>query len=69
MRYLGVVRTERPAEGSKEPDFTPNFTVISKAYTQAWALRVAQAHPMGFSQMQFGYWNVEPNQRSDFAGS
>lgn len=40
----------------KSPDFTPNFTVISpKAYTQAWALRVAQAHPMGFSQMQFGY--------------
>jgi hypothetical protein len=40
----------------------PTFKVISsKAYTQAWALRVAQAHPMGFSEMQFGYWARPPS--------
>jgi len=43
--------------------------VISpKAYTQGWALKVAQAHPMGFSEMQFGYWTRPPNPRSDFTG-
>jgi hypothetical protein len=52
------------------PDASPlDFKVISpKAYTQAWALRVAQAHPMGFSEMQFGYWTREPNRLSDFIG-
>jgi hypothetical protein len=46
-----------------------NFVVISpKAYTQGWALKVAQAHPMGFSEMQFGYWTRPPNPRSDFIG-
>jgi hypothetical protein len=40
----------------------PTFKVISSnAYTQAWALRVAQAHPMGFSEMQFGYWARPPS--------
>jgi hypothetical protein len=46
------------------------FEVISpKAYTQGWALRVAQAHPMGFSEMQFGYWSRPPSARTDFIGN
>ena len=46
------------------------FEVISpKAYTQGWALRVAQAHPMGFSEMQFGYWSRPPSPRTDFIGN
>ena len=46
------------------------FEVISpKAYTQGWALRVAQAHPMGFSEMQFGYWSRPPSARVDFIGN
>jgi hypothetical protein len=51
---------------------TPNasdFRVISpKAYTQGWALKVAQAHQMGFSEMQFGYWTRRPNPPGDFIG-
>jgi len=27
---------------------------------------VAQAHPMGFSEMQFGYWTRPPNELRDF---
>jgi hypothetical protein len=51
----------------KDPTRVPKFEVVSsKAYTQAWALRVAQAHPMGFSEMQFGYWTRPPNPRTDF---
>jgi hypothetical protein len=46
------------------------FEIISpKAYTQGWALRVAQAHPMGFSEMQFGYWSRPPSPRTDFIGN
>jgi hypothetical protein len=49
---------------------SPPFKVISsKAYTQAWALRVAQAHPMGFSEMQFGYWARPPSDRIAFTGN
>jgi hypothetical protein len=44
-----------------------SHTVISpKAYTQGWLWRVAQAHPMGYSEMQFGYWTRDPNPITDF---
>jgi hypothetical protein len=62
---LKALRNDLP----KDPTRVPKFEVVSpKAYTQAWALRVAQAHPMGFSEMQFGYWTRAPNERSDFTG-
>jgi hypothetical protein len=70
MWYLGA--WYEPAElraVRKDPDRVPVFQVVSpKAYTQAWALRVAQAHPMGFSEMQFGYWTRPPNKIADFIG-
>ena len=55
----------------EHPSAAPaKFEVISpKAYTQGWALRVAQAHPMGFSEMQFGYWSRPPSARIDFIGN
>jgi hypothetical protein len=63
MWYLGA--WYEPAELKalrKDPTRVATFQIVSpKAYTQAWALRVAQAHPMGFSEMQFGYWTREPN--------
>jgi hypothetical protein len=52
-----------PAKASSIEDISP------KAYTQGWALRVAQAHPMGFSEMQFGYWARPPSPRTDFIGN
>jgi hypothetical protein len=70
MWYLGAwYDPDDLQKSSKEPAFQPNFQVISpKAYTQSWALKVAQAHPMGFSEMQFGYWTRPPNDRADFTG-
>jgi hypothetical protein len=72
MWYLGAWYDPRDLEAAGKdlnPERTVQFTVISpKAYTQAWALRVAQAHPMGFSEMQFGYWHRPPNDRIDFVG-
>jgi hypothetical protein len=65
MWYLGAWYDPDKLQTSNASD----FVVISpKAYTQAWALRVAQAHPMGFSEMQFGYWTRPPNPRADFTG-
>jgi hypothetical protein len=36
-------------------------TVVSaKAYTQGRVWQIAQAHPMGYSNLQFGYWSRDP---------
>ena len=55
---------------SKEPPQVPSSgTVISAtAYTQGWAWSVAQAHPMGYSTLRFGYWAQQPPSLSDFVG-
>jgi hypothetical protein len=39
-----------------------SFQVVSgEAYTQGWIWRVAEAHPMGYSNLRFGYWNNPPD--------
>jgi hypothetical protein len=52
--------------GPTLPPFVAHTVISPKAYTQGWLWRVAQAHPMGFSDMQFGYWTREPQPLSDF---
>jgi hypothetical protein len=45
------------------------FTVLTPAaYTQGWAWRVAQAHPMGYSELRFGYWADQPFSLSELTG-
>jgi Membrane bound FAD containing D-sorbitol dehydrogenase len=45
------------------------YTILSPAaYTQGWAWRVAQAHPMGYSELRFGYWSNQPFALSDLIG-
>jgi hypothetical protein len=65
--YLGAwyppVVLQQPAPNSPIP---PLKVVSSAAYTQAWAYRVAQAHPMGYSELRFGYWSDEPLRLTDF---
>jgi len=36
------------------------------AYTQGWTWRVAQAHPMGYSELRYGYWAEEPLPLGDY---
>jgi hypothetical protein len=48
------------------PRFVGHTVISPKAYTQGWLWRVAQAHPMGYSELQFGYWNRPPQPLSDF---
>lgn len=38
----------------------PSQVVSAKAYTQGRVWQIAQAHPMGYSNMQFGYWSRDP---------
>jgi hypothetical protein len=44
------------------PPATPisSTVVSSKAYTQGWVWSAAQAHPMGYSNLRFGYWGNQP---------
>jgi hypothetical protein len=53
---------------SPDPPKAPiDFRVISMyAYTKGWAWSIAQAHPMGFSTMTFGYWSDPPPPLSDY---
>jgi Membrane bound FAD containing D-sorbitol dehydrogenase len=74
MWYLGAWYDPDHLKALAEPSPAPpeafSYKVISsKAYTQGWVWRVAQAHPMGSSDMQFGYWQRKPNpERPDFIG-
>lgn len=45
-----------------------NVVISSIAYTQGWSWNVAQAHPMGYSNLQFGYWANNPPSLSDYVG-
>jgi hypothetical protein len=42
--------------------------VSAQAYTYGLAWRAAQAHPMGYSLLRFGYWNTDPPALSAFTG-
>jgi len=47
------------APGSRRPF---SSTVVSaKAYTQGLVWLIAGAHPMGYSNLQFGYWSRDPH--------
>jgi hypothetical protein len=48
-------------------DQQPTPKIISaKAYTQGWIWRVAQTHPMGYSEWAFGYWQDDPPPKDKF---
>ena len=42
--------------------------VSSQAYTNGLVWKAAQAHPMGFSVMRFGYWAATPPPLSAYTG-
>lgn len=53
---------------SKDQPFpvVPDKVISPAAYTQGWTWRVAQAHPMGYSELRFGYWSDDPLPLEDF---
>jgi len=40
--------------------FSPGTVVSSNAYTKGLAWDAMQAHPMGYSEMHYGYWATPP---------
>jgi hypothetical protein len=45
--------------------FVPSQVVSAKAYTLGLVWQIAQTHPMGYSNLQFGYWSREPVDPND----
>lgn len=55
--YLGIWYQDEPPA----PDDGPVGQVLSmNAYTGGLAWDAAQAHPMGYSEMHYGYWSGTP---------
>jgi Membrane bound FAD containing D-sorbitol dehydrogenase len=50
------------------PPYSPDKIISPAAYTQGWTWRVAQAHPMGYSELLFGYWSKKPPTLDAFIG-
>lgn len=62
--YLGSWYEPEDLKKSATPGgraFIPSQVVSAKAYTQGLVWQIAQAHPMGHSNLQFGYWSRDPN--------
>jgi hypothetical protein len=72
MWYLGSwyapddLKKLADSRSSPTPVFIRHTVISPKAYSQGWVWRVAQAHPMGYSDMQFGYWARDPAPLEDF---
>ena len=54
-----------PKDLQTHPPPVPSEVVSAKAYTQGLVWQVAGAHPMGYSNMQFGYWSRNPRDPND----
>jgi hypothetical protein len=58
--YLGAWYPPDLLQQTPPSPVRPAKIISRDAYTEAWACRVAQAHPMGYSESQFGYWSNVP---------
>jgi hypothetical protein len=63
--YLGS--WYKPEDLAKPPADAPipSQVVSAKAYTQGLVWQIALAHPMGYSNLQFGYWSRDPVDPND----
>ena len=69
MWLLGSWYAPADLQAAQARQTPPDSVVISaEAYTQGWAWNLAQAHPMGYSDLQFGYWASQPPALNDFIG-
>lgn len=62
---LGVWYQPYDAADYKKND---SAVVSDQAYVYSWAWKIAQAHPMGYSESFFGYWNEQPPSLEDLTG-
>jgi hypothetical protein len=64
--YLGAWYEPTMLAQPSPPFPMPNKVVSPAAYTQGWTWRVAQTHPMGYSELRFGHWSDDPLPLDDF---
>jgi hypothetical protein len=69
--YLGVWYAPKTLEsynaaGDQVFPVPPEKVVSPTSYTQGWTWRVAQAHPMGYSELRYGYWANDPLPLDDY---
>lgn len=66
--YGGTEVTRNPAAAGfiTDPEYRQDFIVSGRAYKNSWIWRIAQAHPMGFSQFNFGSWASAPPSLADY---
>ena len=53
------------AKADKPARIFTSEVVSPKAYTQGLVWQIAGAHPMGYSNLQFGYWSRHPHDPND----
>ena len=66
--YLGSWYDPKDLKASHRGQTRPHHSseVLSpKAYTQGLVWQIAGAHPMGYSNLQFGYWSRDPRDPND----
>jgi hypothetical protein len=54
----GDLKTNSATPGTRA--VTPSEVVSAKTYTQGLIWQIVGAHPMGYSNLQFGYWSRDP---------
>lgn len=54
----GDLKTNSTTPGTRA--VTPSEVVSAKTYTQGLIWQIVGAHPMGYSNLQFGYWSRDP---------
>jgi hypothetical protein len=66
--YLGSWYKPEDLQKNSSPGtraLTASNVLSAKAYTQGLVWQIAQTHPMGYSNLQFGYWSREPVDPND----
>ena len=68
--YLGSwydpkIELPKQATAAKPERINSSEVVSPKAYSQGLVWQIAGAHPMGYSNLQFGYWSRNPRDAND----
>lgn len=61
-----VARIPNSTGSITDAAYRTDFIVSGRAYKSGWIWRIAQSHPMGFSQFNFGSWASEPPSLADY---
>jgi hypothetical protein len=61
LKKAHAAANPKQSEQQSEQMLLPFKVASPKAYTRGLLWKIAQAHPMGYSELQFGYWARTPD--------